>query len=138
METNDFGVSPISDDTIRILKYLDEYQSLAVRTAAPVEKKAIMKAFQDERIVKAFFGAVALAGEAGELLDEMKKVVYHGHEFSEGKYLNEVGDILWYVARICDLFNVPLSLLATENIEKLRKRYPEGKFSTERSIHREG
>ena len=124
MENKDWGESPLLD----IIQLLDLYQKLAVRTAAPVE---------GGDVEKALFGAIALAGESGEILDYMKKVKYHGHDFNLGKFLDEVGDQLWYIARICDLFQIPMSYLATYNIEKLKRRYPEGAFSTERSVNRE-
>ena len=124
MENDELGVSPVNE----VVYTLNLYQKLAVRTAAPVE---------GDDIEKALFGAIALSNESGEMLGYMKKVKYHGHDFDLGKFLDEAGDQLWYIARICDLFEIPLSSLATHNIEKLRKRYPEGKFSTERSVNRE-
>ena len=84
MENKDWGESPLLD----IIQLLDSYQNLAVRTAAPVE---------GGDVEKALFGAIALAGESGEILDYMKKVKYHGHDFNLGKFLDEVGDQLWFV-----------------------------------------
>jgi hypothetical protein len=41
--------------------------------------------------------ALGLTGEAGELADYLKKVLYHGHEIQRGKVQDELGDLLWYV-----------------------------------------
>ena len=44
------------------------------------------------------FGALGLAGESGEYVDHIKKYVYHGHAPDREKALDELGDILWYIA----------------------------------------
>jgi NTP pyrophosphatase (non-canonical NTP hydrolase) len=82
--------------------------------------------------------ALGLTGESGEAADIIKKVVGHGHPLDETvmlKLLAELGDILWYIAAIAHVLDLPLETIVTYNVEKLAKRYPEG-FSTERSINR--
>ena len=39
--------------------------------------------------------------------------------------------MLWYAAMICNFFNWNLDEVLNENIEKLKKRYPNGEFTTE-------
>lgn len=80
--------------------------------------------------------SMGLAGESGELIDMLKKSLYHGHNLSHDDLEKEIGDILWYLSQIAFLYDIPLDRAAERNIEKLKKRYPEG-FSEERSIHRE-
>jgi NTP pyrophosphatase (non-canonical NTP hydrolase) len=79
--------------------------------------------------------ALGLTGEAGEVADHIKKGVFHGHEMNRHEIAKEIGDVLWYAANLSNLINIPLEQIATMNIAKLMKRYPEG-FSKERSIHR--
>ena len=43
---------------------------------------------------------------------------------------------MWYVAMCCHALNISLDDVMKGNIDKLRKRYPDG-FSTDASIHRE-
>jgi NTP pyrophosphatase (non-canonical NTP hydrolase) len=74
-------------------------------------------------------------GEVGELQNLIKKHVYHGHDLDVDAVLDEMGDVLWYLAQIATTLDVPLSDVATLNIHKLRNRYPQG-FSPERSINR--
>ena len=50
--------------------------------------------------------------------------------------IEEIGDVAWYIAEIAYALNVDLETVLTKNIEKLKKRYPEG-FSVERSLNRE-
>ena len=82
--------------------------------------------------------ALGIAGESGEVADIIKKVVHHRHPLDEAtreKLLKELGDVLWYVAHAASVLGVTLDDVAYANVEKLRKRYPDG-FSSERSINR--
>ncbi len=79
---------------------------------------------------------LGIAGEAGEVADLIKKEVGHGHAANSDKVMIELGDVLWYVARLSELYGFTLSDVATANIDKLKARYPAG-FSTERSVNRE-
>jgi NTP pyrophosphatase (non-canonical NTP hydrolase) len=80
--------------------------------------------------------AMGLAGEAGETCDYLKKVICHNHELDVAYLEKELGDVLWYIAAIATEYGLNMDDIAHLNIEKLRKRYPEG-FSTEMSIKRE-
>ena len=79
---------------------------------------------------------LGLTGEAGEVANIIKKTVFHGHDFDRGAIKDELGDCIWYIARMADSMGIPLSEIAEHNLNKLRKRYPDG-FSKERSINRE-
>jgi hypothetical protein len=79
--------------------------------------------------------AMGMVGEAAETLEHVKKVVEQGHELDIAKIVYEMGDSLWYHGKMSRLIRVPLDVIAYMNIEKLRKRYPDG-FSVERSVHR--
>lgn len=104
----------------------DEYQRLALRTEAPGRPRA-------ERLLNA---ALGLCGEAGEVADTIKKWQFHGHALDEAGLRKELGDVLWYVALACDALGLQMGDVMAENIEKLRRRYPDG-FSAERSINRD-
>lgn len=78
---------------------------------------------------------LGLNGEAGEIADHVKKAVFHGHTLDHVALAKELGDILWYVAQAATASGFGLDEIAAMNIEKLRKRYPEG-FSSEASINR--
>ncbi len=108
------------------IETLNRYQVEALRSAAssadPAWRKNIL--------------ALGLAGEAGEVIDLMKKEIGHGHPADPLKVAVELGDVLWYVANLADAYGLSLSDVATMNIDKLRARYPEG-FSTEASVNRE-
>lgn len=78
---------------------------------------------------------LGLNGEAGEIADLYKKVYAHGHKMDQDKLVKELGDCLWYIADIAAREGWRLSEIAQVNVDKLKKRYPNG-FAQERSINR--
>ncbi len=80
--------------------------------------------------------AMGIAGEAGEVVDYVKKVAFQGKPLDVEKLKEELGDVLWYTAALAAKFDIKLDAIAMQNIEKLKKRYPEG-FSVERSENRD-
>lgn len=76
-----------------------------------------------------------LASEVGEIHALYQKV-YQGHYLDTDKVVDELGDLMWFVSEMADVLGVSLDAVAEHNIDKLRRRYPEG-FSEERSLHRE-
>ncbi len=104
---------------------INEYQTLAMTT---LNKDLTKK----EMLVNSVMG---LNGEAGEAIDIVKKHLFHGHELNKEALIKELGDIAWYLAEAAHALDVDLEMILSLNIEKLKKRYPEG-FSTEASINR--
>ena len=104
---------------------INEYQKLAMTTLNPkLDKKDVL-----------INGVMGLCGESGEVIDIVKKHLAQGHELDKEKMIKELGDVAWYMAEIATVLDVELEDVFVQNIEKLKKRYPEG-FSTEKSIHR--
>ncbi|HTK05992.1 MAG TPA: nucleoside triphosphate pyrophosphohydrolase family protein [Ktedonobacteraceae bacterium] len=80
--------------------------------------------------------ALGIGGEAGEVVDHLKKVLYHGHDLDTNALCKEIGDLLWYLILLCETTGLTLDEVMQANVEKLRKRYPEG-FDRQRSLNRE-
>src|SRR3990167_6349991 len=111
----------------------DDYQRQAARTL--IDEPAFL--LTNDEIMLAW-NAMGLAGEAGEVADDVKKVVFHRHPFDgeqREKMRKELGDCLWYIAAICTRFGWSLSEVMQANIDKLTRRYPDG-YSSDASIHR--
>lgn len=70
--------------------------------------------------------ALGLAGEAGEVGQMVKKWAWHGGVIEIEKFKDELSDVLWYVADLASAMGINLNDIADHNVEKLRKRYPEG------------
>ena len=67
--------------------------------------------------------ALGLAGEAGEVVDDIKKRVFHGRDVPIEHTAEELGDVLWYVANIATQYNLSLQDIIEQNVKKLRVRY---------------
>lgn len=106
------------------VRELDDYQREALRTAGNPATQGWL-----------FEKLLGLPEEVGEVLGSIKKAEYHGHVTSSETIKKELGDVLWYVACIAHWYGYTLSDVASTNIEKLRRRYPDG-FSAYRSVNR--
>lgn len=102
----------------------DEYQRDARRTQNP-------DLTPREQLEHALWG---LSSEVGEVCGLHQKL-HQGHDMDYSALRKEIGDVLWMVAELCDVYHFQMGAIAAQNIDKLRKRYPEG-FSAEQSIHR--
>lgn len=79
--------------------------------------------------------ALGLAGEAGEVVDLLKKHLYHGHTLDRMKLLRELGDVRYYLEWLMLLVDTDIGEVEQLNINKLMQRYPGG-FSVEASTRR--
>ena len=105
---------------------INEYQQLAMRTLNPaLDEKGVL-----------INGVMGLCGEAGEAIDLVKKHLAQGHPLDVERLAMELGDIAWYLAETATAIGYPLEDILQMNIDKLKKRYPEG-FDREKSLHRE-
>lgn len=79
---------------------------------------------------------LGLSGEVGEFNDMIKKWIFHEKELDINHLEKECGDILWYIALMCNSFGWNLDEIMQMNIDKLKARYPEG-FDTVKANNRE-
>jgi NTP pyrophosphatase (non-canonical NTP hydrolase) len=70
--------------------------------------------------------SMGLCGESGEVSEMLKKHLYHGHPLDKQELEKELGDVMFYLAGLCTLFDLKLSDVCVKNHQKLLKRYPEG------------
>lgn len=102
------------------------YQAEALRTASGMSDEYPMW----------LNGALGLTGEAGEVADMVKKHLFQGHPLDREHMAKELGDVAWYVAVTAYAIGYDLETILQMNVDKLRKRYPNG-FEAERSLNRE-
>lgn len=77
----------------------------------------------ERRIINA---ALGIGGESGEVLELIKKASFHGKPLDKEKLTKELGDVLYYAARLAGECGLQLEYIMEENIKKLKERYPRG------------
>lgn len=113
-----------------------EYQGLAMRTKNNNVNRLLMPEIRSGRAGGLLNGVLGLTGEAGEVADLVKKGIFHEKGIDLEHLQKELGDVMWYIAMICDSCGLDMECVMETNIEKLKARYPEG-FDTFRANHRE-
>lgn len=98
---------------------MKDYVNLAIRT----ESTTFNCSQGTQRLLHA---AIGLSTEAGELIDALKKSIFYGRDLDLQNLREEMGDIMWYMAILSDALNYPLEQCQEDNINKLKKRYPDG------------
>lgn len=74
--------------------------------------------------------------EAGEMMDAIKKAKIYGKDLDKVNMVEELGDIMWYLALMADDLGVSFEESWDKNIRKLAKRYPE-KFTSDKALNRD-
>lgn len=102
---------------------LDEYQLLAAETANYVEAG-------DRTLTAVNYTIHGLTGEAGEVSNKFKKVLRDNSgqldDITRQRLADEVGDVLWYCARLSEELGFSLSEVAQGNVDKLASRKARG------------
>jgi NTP pyrophosphatase (non-canonical NTP hydrolase) len=88
---------------------LDDYQAWTRSTAIYPQDKADI------------YLSLGLASEAGEVAGKLKKFIRDGSIDLES-FISELGDVLWYLTRLCDEFGTNVEELAYSNYRKLEDR----------------
>ena len=104
---------------------VNDYQQQAMTTLNPALSKR-------DVLINSVMG---LCGESGEAIDIVKRWMAQGHDLDREHLKKELGDIAWYLAEAATALDVPLEEIFQGNLDKLKKRYPEG-FDTQRSLVR--
>lgn len=77
--------------------------------------------------------SVGLAGEAGEVVDLIKKHVINGHPINRRELAEELGDVLFYLHGLCMHTDLSMDEILQGNIDKLNARYAEGRYTDHQS-----
>ena len=96
-----------------------EYQRKAAETAIFPKEKALE------------YLTLGLTGEAGEIANKVKKFIRDGYDREEliakqNEVLDELGDVLWYVAAVAEVMGSNLEAVAKDNLWKLAERQRNG------------
>ena len=112
---------------------LNEYQNKAQKTALYGENVKV--AVKRKNVALLVYTALGLAGEAGEFVDKVKKLLRNnkGRLDKEQKeaLIKELGDVLWYIAEAARQLGVSLEDVAKKNLLKLSDRARRGVLHSE-------
>lgn len=90
-------------------------------------------------MVEAWHAATGISGEAGELLDAIKKYVVYGKEVDVENVIEELGDLEFYMEALRQNLNITREQCLLHNMDKLEKsktaRYKEG-YTDQAAIER--
>lgn len=115
-------------ETIGLPLDFDQYQRRTERTAIGFSTSDSEDVTRDEAIV---FNALGVNGEAGEIAEKVKKYRREGDEDYFDDVRGEIGDCIWYMARLCDEIGVSFEAVAESNLRKLADRKQRGQITGE-------
>ncbi len=75
--------------------------------------------------VRVNHACIGITKEGGELLSLIEKWLYYGQEFNKQKFVDELGDVFWYAALLCNALQIQMGDVMAANIAKLRARFPD-------------
>lgn len=95
---------------------------------------------QNGSTINLIHAAMLISGEAGELLDAIKKHVVYGKPLDRGNIIEELGDLEFGMEYLRLLIDVSRRDVINSNVTKLNERYKKGytdKEAIERDVERE-
>lgn len=120
----------INETDLEAFGYFDMFQNSTDYEKDPVrfysqfvEDKVFTKG--RERLVENTLG---LVGEAGEVSEKVKKLFRDKSKFSDKEVLKELGDVLFYVTALSNIFGGNLRAVMEMNMAKLDDREQRGKL----------
>jgi NTP pyrophosphatase (non-canonical NTP hydrolase) len=111
-------------DTARATKYRPPYNAFEAYRAEARRTRNRSGRLTDQQHLANM--AMGLAGEAGEVVDLLKKDLFHGKPADAERVEDELGDVLWYLDGLAEYFCLSLQEVADGNVAKLKARYPDG------------
>lgn len=136
-EQKEFGGVDDYQNQAAVFAFYPSIEELALKSFA---RKGMMSQTEADDFIRTmrvdegshdpFYTALGLAGEVGEVCNDLKKVIRDecgvvSEEFKK-KSLSELGDVLWYVAMLAKDLGLSLSDIATYNVNKLESRAERG------------
>lgn len=78
----------------------------------------------------AVHAGMGVAGEAGEVIDLIKKTWAYDRPWDTDKLIEELGDLRFYYQKLLNMLLLTDSDIQGQNMRKLAKRYPDGLFTS--------
>lgn len=113
---------------MRILNGAWEYLRWAITKdrTPPQYRELTDRLAANPKLLQSLHASIGIAGEAGELIDAIKKSAMYGKPLDVQNVKEELGDICWYMALMLESIGSNFSEVMQMNHDKLEKRYPSG------------
>lgn len=95
----------------------------------------VVERISNELTAKLTHYSLGVGSESGELQNALKRFIAYGKPVDSVNVKEELGDLLWYMARIMVMFGWTMEEVLAANIAKLEARFPD-KFSQEANDNR--
>lgn len=112
---------------------MKSFQKMARDLAKPGEEIAALITADEADL---WHMATGVAGEAGELLDAIKKHVIYKKPLDRQNVVEELGDLRFYMAGIMNALDITETEILSHNNGKLSKRYAAGSYSDQQATER--
>ena len=108
------------------MQTLEKHRKLVENLVKPGEE--ILSSITPKQIHELHM-VVGLSGEAGELLDAVKKYVIYNKPLDVDNVIEELGDLEFFMEGLRQSLGLDREMILQNNIEKLSRRYPQGGYS---------
>lgn len=131
-------------DVIRASQVMDQYKKVLFRDRsrgqAGLKSTVTLEGMLDSKISKTdldlLHGIVGVITESGELAEVLLNKLAHDQPFDRTNVREEIGDQLWYLARLVKWAGTTFFDEMVRNIKKLRSRHGASGFSTTGDVNR--
>ena len=96
----------------------------------------LFKPLHDQKL-DLLHGTVGISGEAGELLDAIKKHWIYNKPLDVTNVIEELGDLRFYMQAVMNVLGISEQQIIQENANKLSLRYKQLRYSDEAAQRRE-
>lgn len=104
---------------VHIAPHILRYDNFVALLAKPLESPTL----------NALHGAVGISGEAGELLDAIKKIWVYNKDVDRTNIVEELGDIRFYMQLVMNTYGITEQEVLDHNATKLSIRYKQLTYS---------
>lgn len=106
---------------------INQYAATQAKLIKPMQTKTL----------SAVHMALGIGGEAGEVIDLIKKPFAYEREFDRIKITEEIGDLMFYISGLLGALDISWDEVLEGNVAKLATRYKTGSFSNEQALNRD-
>lgn len=99
-----------------------EYIQAVLKTES-IDFNQIKNRIIPNHAIRLLHASLGMNTEQAEFADALKKYLYYGKEVDAINLIEELGDMLWYIAIAADELNYSIEEIMKKNIAKLHKRY---------------